>query len=228
MLQNQNRESTSEGASLALLEEHKNKVERRRQQRHVALLRVALLHVGGSKELCVVRNISPSGLSARVYRKLAGGEHVQIEFRSGELLSGAVVWERDWEVGIVFPALIDVEAVLASRWVTESGRGRSLPRIELSCRGKLKMGDRSYDIELQDISQGGAKVKTQTPLVDKGNALLSLAELPPVAGVVRWVGGTDVGISFNECIPFDRLARWIQERRVVSSVSAGSNDGIGN
>ena len=213
MLQNKSRESTSDEASLAHLEEHKAKVERRRQQRQVALLRVALLHAGGSKELCVVRNISSSGLSARVYRKLAGGEHVQIEFRSGELLSGAVVWERDWEVGIVFPALIDVEAVLASRWVTESGRGRSLPRIEVGCRGRLKMGPQTYNVELQDISQGGAKVKTQTPLVDKGDAVLTLPDLPPVAGVVRWVGGTNVGISFNECIPFEQLARWIQAHR---------------
>lgn len=209
----------------ALLEEPQGKVERRLQQRQVALLRVALLHVGGSKELCVVRNISSSGLSARIYRKLVGGEHVQIEFRSGELLSGAVVWERDWEVGIVFPALIDVEAVLASRWVTESSRGRSLPRIEISCRGRLKMGSRSYSAELQDISQGGARVVTQTPLISKGDAVLTLPDLPPVAGVVRWVGGIAVGISFNECIPFDRLARWIQERRADSSVPVGLNGG---
>lgn len=227
MLQNSNRESMLDETSLAVLEEPGAKGERRLQQRQVALLRVALLHAGGNKELCVVRNISSSGLSARVYRKLAGGEHVQIEFRSGEFLSGAVVWERDWEVGIVFPELIDVKAVLASRWITEPGRGRSLPRIEVSCRGRLKLGSQSFSVELQDISQGGAKLKTQRPLVDKGDAVLTLPDLPAIAGVVRWVGGTDVGISFNECIPFEQLARWIQAHRARSSVPA-DHDAKGN
>lgn len=227
MLQNKNRESRVDVASLAFLQGHKAKVERRLEQRQVALLRVALLHAGGSKELCVVKNISPSGLSARVYRKLVGGEHVQIEFRSGQFLSGAVVWERDWEVGIVFPAPIDVDSVLASRWITESGRGRSLPRIEVSCRGRIKSGSRSWSVELRDISQGGAKVKTQTPLADRGDVVLTLPDLPPVAGVIRWVGGTDVGISFNECIPFERLAPWIQMHRADSTVPVGRHDGKG-
>lgn len=217
MVQN-NQASTSDEASLVLSQERKAKIERRREQRQVALLRVALLHAGGSKELCVVRNISSSGLSARVYRKLVEGDHVQIEFRSGELLSGTVVWERDWEVGIEFPALIDVESVLASRWITESGRGRSLPRIEISCHGSLKLGSRSCSIELQDISQGGAKVMTPTPLAGKGDVILVLPDLPPVAGLVRWIGGNEVGISFNECLPFDQLARWIRERRATPSV----------
>jgi hypothetical protein len=53
--------------------------------RQLALLRVALLHSGGVSDICVVRNVSPNGLSARVYRKLSPGDDVEIEFRSGEL-----------------------------------------------------------------------------------------------------------------------------------------------
>src|SRR4051795_9161035 len=62
--------------------------ERRRQVRQLALLRVALLHSGGVSDICVVRNVSPNGLSARVYRKFSPGDDVEIEFRSGELLTG--------------------------------------------------------------------------------------------------------------------------------------------
>ena len=84
------------------------------------------------------------------------------------------------------------------------------------------MGARSYGVMLQDISQGGAKVQTQTPITDGGGLVLSLPDLPPVAGVVRWVGGTEVGISFNECIPFEQLARWIQKHRGASSGGTGA------
>src|SRR3954454_14269894 len=82
--------------------------ERRRQIRQLALLRVALLHAGGASDICVVRNVSPNGLSARVYRKFRDGDEVEIEFRSGELLAGSVVWEEEYDIGIVFPRPIDV------------------------------------------------------------------------------------------------------------------------
>jgi hypothetical protein len=192
----------------------RDRLERRKQARHVALLRVAVLHAGGMRDLCVVKNISASGLSARAYRKFKCDEQVKIEFKSGELLSGSVVWASDWDIGIVFPTAIDVEAVLASRWVTEPGRRRHLPRIEIDCEGRLNTGLRSFNVTLHDISQGGARVEIETPSVELGEVvLLSLPDQPPARGVVRWVGGTQIGISFNECIAFETLARWIQARR---------------
>jgi hypothetical protein len=161
----------------------------------------------------VVKNISPNGLSARVYRKLAAGEQLEIEFRSGELLAGSVVWEDHCDVGIVFPRPINVTAVLASRWTSEKGKRRALPRINVLCPGQLSTGLRSTEVVLQDISQGGASLETNTEVRDLKCVRLSLPDLPPIAGVVRWVSGTKVGVSFNENIGFETLARWIQARR---------------
>jgi hypothetical protein len=193
--------------------EDKAGTERRGQERHTTLLRVALLHAGGVQDICVVKNISSTGLSTRVYTKLAIGESVQIEFRSGELLTGSVVWARDREVGISFRTAIDVNAVLAGRWVTEIGRARNLPRIQVACQGQLRTGSGSRSVLLRDISQAGARLCLETPDAPTGAVVLSLPGLPPVAGVVRWVGGNDLGVSFNEHIAFDLLARWIEARR---------------
>ena len=187
--------------------------ERRRHERQLALLRVALLHAGGINDICVVKNVSTNGLSARVYRKLTTGERVDIEFRSGELLSGAIVWERECDVGIVFPEPIDVAAVLASRRVVEATKRRSLPRINVECRGRISTGLRSVVATLRDISQGGASLEVDGPVAELCNVELFLPDLPPIAGVVRWTSDRNVGISFNGCIAFEQLARWIQVRR---------------
>ena len=187
--------------------------DRRAHPRHTALLRVALLHTKGANDLCVVKNISPTGLSARVYRDLAIEQRVEIEFRSGERLEGSVVWQCDRDVGILFPTPIDVDAVLASRWVTENGRRRNLPRIQIDCEAKLTVGSRSFDVWLQDISQAGAKIKAEVPPARRSEVSLSLPDLSSIAGVVQWVRGNELGISFNECISFERLARWIQALR---------------
>lgn len=199
-----------------LADESKRLGDRRGAKRHIALLRVALLHVSGSKELCVVKNISQSGLSARVYRKLASGDEVEIEFKSGELLSGSVIWDDNWNIGIQFPKPIDVEAVLASRWVIEAGRGRNLPRIDIDFPGRLTLGTSSFEVQLQDISQSGARVRMGTAIAAHAKIVLALEGLPPTAGVVRWTRGSEVGISFNECISFEQLARWIYARRSAS------------
>ncbi|QNP42393.1 PilZ domain-containing protein [Sphingomonas daechungensis] len=114
--------------------------ERRRHERQLALLRVALLHAGGVSDICVVRNISASGLSARAYRPLKIGEAVDIEFRSGERLSGTVVWERERDVGVAFPEPIDVAAVLSNTRTLEPSKRRALPRIKVECRGGFPRG----------------------------------------------------------------------------------------
>jgi hypothetical protein len=187
--------------------------ERRRQVRQLALLRVALLHSGGVSDICVVRNVSPNGLSARVYRKLSTGDDVEIEFRSGELLAGSVVWEDEYDVGIVFPRPIDVTQVLASRWSAQPEKRRALPRITVDCASRLSNGLRSVEVMLRDISQGGASLVSRAHAGSLGKVQLSLPDLPPIAGVVRWISGPNLGVSFNECLAFETLARWIQARR---------------
>jgi hypothetical protein len=187
--------------------------DRRKEGRHVALLRVGVLHARGDRSLCVVKNISASGLSARAYQKVAIGDEVHIEFKSGGLLSGRIVWARDWNLGIRFPDPIDVEAVLSSRWVMEAQRRRNLPRIPLVCDGRLKSGGRSMGVRLLDISQGGARLRLDASPVDVGKADLSLPGLRSIPGVIRWITTDQAGMSFNECLPFEQLASWIYAQR---------------
>ncbi|HYC94594.1 MAG TPA: PilZ domain-containing protein [Sphingomicrobium sp.] len=187
--------------------------ERRRNVRQLALLRVALLHAGGVSDICVVRNVSSSGLSARVYRKLLPGEQVEIEFRSGDLVAGSVVWEHECDVGIVFPKPIDVAAVLSSSRASKATKRRALPRIDVECKGRLSTGLQSMVATLRDISQGGASLEVEGTIANLTNVQLILPDLQPIAGVVRWTSGRNVGVSFNECIAFEQLARWIQAHR---------------
>jgi len=187
--------------------------DRRKEGRHVALLRVGLLHIRGTRTLCVVKNISANGLSARAYQKLSIGDEVHIEFKSGGLLSGRVVWARDWNLGVEFPDPIDVEAVLSSRWVIEAQRRRNLPRIPLVCDGKLKKSGRLMAVKLLDISQGGARLRIDASPVDHGEAVLSLPDLAPAPGVIRWMTTDQAGISFNACLPFEQLASWVHAQQ---------------
>jgi hypothetical protein len=66
---------------------------------------------------------------------------------------------------------------------------------------------------LRDISQGGASLECNADAIGPGNVRLLLPDLPPIVGAVRWTSGLNIGVSFNECLAFETLARWIQARR---------------
>jgi hypothetical protein len=123
-----------------------------------------------------------------------------------------VVWEDEYDVGIVFPRPIDVTQVLAS-WSAQPDKRRALPRITVDCAGRLSNGLRLVEVMLRDISQGGASLESRAHEGSLGKVQLSLPDLPPIAGVVRWISGPNLGVSFNECLAFETLARWIQARR---------------
>lgn len=86
------------------------------------------------------------------------------------------------EIDINFLKPIDVESVLASRWITEIGRGRNLPRIAVTYAGQLALGSEKVAVQLRDISKSGANVRSEGPIVEHSKVILALPGLQPTAG----------------------------------------------
>jgi hypothetical protein len=160
----------------------------------------------------VLRNLSAGGFQAQVYRKLEVGLKLCVEIRQGERIPARVVWCRDWTIGVEFLRAIDCHEALCNPLTSVFGDGFRLPRLEVSCPGRLKIGSRAYPVRLCDISEGGAKVQMRTPMQKLSAAVLSLPDLPPAPGYVRWVDDLRIGIGFNEPLPHDVLARWAASR----------------
>src|SRR5436853_4762099 len=138
--------------------------ERRRETRHLTILRVgALIGVGG-RELCLIRNISAGGVLAHVYSTHKIGSAVSIELKSNQAVSGRVVWADQSNVGIEFDTPIDVEEMLSSQAALDNGWKPRLPRVEVDRLATLRCGARLYGVNTRDISQGGVKVETDQPL----------------------------------------------------------------
>src|SRR5258708_39388346 len=96
--------------------------ERRAQPRQLALLRVALLRANGVRDLCVVKNISPSGLSARIYYKITGGGDVADAIPSPNLPPASAVLARGWEKARRFPSAINIKSFFAHAQSLRDGR----------------------------------------------------------------------------------------------------------
>lgn len=184
--------------------------ERRREERHLKILRVGTLIAGGRRELCLIRNISAGGVLAHVYSKLVTGQRVAIEFKAHQPVDGRVIWVREANAGIQFDAAMDVAGLLANPQVLDNGWRPRTPRVEIDRMATLRVGATTHWVHARDISQSGVKVETDQPIDADTEVVLTLEDFRPLHGTVRWSCGGHCGLAFNELIPFGELIAWLK------------------
>ena len=190
--------------------------ERRRDPRHLTILRVGALIGPSGRELCLIRNISAGGLMAHVYSQHAEGEQVAVELKGHAPIGGSVVWVEESNIGIAFDEQIDVADMLSSQALADSGWRPRLPRIEVDRLATVRSGARVCGVNTRDISQGGVKVETDAPLEVGAQVVLTLDKFRPVQGVVRWCGEGFAGIAFHQLLPFGELMAWLIPERAAN------------
>lgn len=184
--------------------------DRRRDTRHLKILRVGTLIVGAKRELCLIRNISAGGLMAHVYSPLEMGQEVSVALKSHQLLHGRIIWLKDGNAGIEFDDLINVEEMLSNPALLENGWLPRMPRVEVDWLATVRQGSQTIWVTLRDISQGGVKLEADQPLIAGQQVVMTIDKFRSVNGVVRWYEGGVGGIAFNEIIPFQELMSWLR------------------
>jgi hypothetical protein len=185
--------------------------ERRHSERYTTTMRVGTMVTEAGSELCLVRNISCGGLRARVYSDVPVGTRATIELKSGQSVSGEVIWTEGDQIGLRFDAPVDVADVLSSATAAAQGQKARLPRIEIRRFATLRSGIRLLRGETVNISQGGVKLHF-APLqtsITRGPVVVTIAGLDPIPGVVRWAADKEAGVEFNNLVPLKRLFAWI-------------------
>jgi hypothetical protein len=184
--------------------------ERRRDPRHLTILRVGALIGPEGRELCLIRNISAGGLMAHVYSHHVPGETVTVELKTNHPTQGYVIWVSGSNIGVEFDAPIDVAEMLSNQAVLDNGWRPRLPRIEVDRLATLRCGARLYGVNTRDISQGGVKLECDQSLEPGREAVLTLERFRPLTGVVRWCEDGLAGLAFNQLIPFHELMTWLK------------------
>ena len=100
-------------------------------------------------------------------------------------------------------------------WTTEEASRREFPRLEIHCRARIRIGNRQYAGYLHNISQGGAKLRTITPIHRVGAILLRLPDLPPLRCELRWTDSYNAGVRFGTLLPEETLLNWAYSRTAL-------------
>jgi hypothetical protein len=183
--------------------------DRRSDERYLSLLRVGAMSVAGTRELCLIRNISAGGMMIRAYSHIAVGARLSIELKQGDPISGIVQWVENGLTGVTFDSPIDVLGLLASG----TGPRPRLPRIEVDCTAWVRQDGDVLRTRAVNVSQGGIRVETAAQLSVGADVVVTLPGLTPAAGVVKWSHSGAFGIGFNRALVLSELVRWLQDQQ---------------
>ena len=103
-------------------------------------------------------------------------------------------------------------------WAKDSPRRREFARFNILCRARIRIGNRQYAGYLHNISRGGAKLRTISPIRKVGSVILQLPDLRPLLCELRWTDSYNAGVAFGPLLSRSELANWAEMRSTIIEI----------
>lgn len=202
--------STGELSDFILPDDNAQLVERRAEERAATVFRPAIISNEGVRGLCLLRNVSPTGMMAKVYSPVASGASVTVEMNAHLSAIGTVIWSEDGRIGVRFHDRINIDEVLTEIGGKGPGNKVNRPlRLEIDASGELEIDARILTFAVLDISQRGLKVKVPASLRPSDEVMIRINGLDHRKAVVRWTSFGEAGLNFTRPLGMDELATWV-------------------
>ena len=178
--------------------------DQRAARRYTLLLLTAKLIAPAGEFLCILRDVSATGLKARLFHDLPDVADWQLELGSGARHALEPVWQADGHAGFRFAAgPVDPHRLMdqdAGPFPKRHIRLRLELPVLLWADGAARAG------RLCDLSQLGAQIAADPPLALRQLVRIEAPGLPLRHARVRWRRGTAHGLVFHEAFRLDELA----------------------
>lgn len=197
----------------------KASVEARSTTRYTLLVRAAKLVSSHGEFVCVIRDVSETGLSVRLFHGVPQGDPVELHMPGGRCYELNHVWTRGNEAGFEFSKTVDVATL-----INEAGEfpKRGL-RLGLCFPIRVSTLTQSCEAIVENFSQQGARFECdahfaidQTLRIESAENGLKLGEL---RAKVRWRRNRHYGVVFDDTLTlsdFARFAARLQEPQLLN------------
>lgn len=180
--------------------------EQRNAPRVSLMLRSAKLVSPAGEFLCILRDVSATGIKARLFHPIPSAQPLELELGSGDRFAIEQVWAADGHIGCRFvngpvelAALVEEQGQFPKRQI----------RIRLNLPVTLGVGPDHLPGRLLNLSQHGAMVELDQLLALRQPVSISAPDLPLRHARVRWRRGSAHGLVFPEGFRLDELARLV-------------------
>lgn len=180
--------------------------KRARSMRHLPLIRAAKLVAPHGEFVCVVRDVSQTGVRLRLFHATPTGTLIELHMPSGGIYEVSPVWETGNEVGFEFKNKVDLGDFLSD------SRSTSKRGLRLGLAFPIQVDSLSGPGEgiVANLSQQGARFFCDTPFaLDQTLRVQCLEEeicFGEVRAKVRWRRDSEYGIVFDDTLSLDQFA----------------------
>ncbi|KUO53750.1 MAG: hypothetical protein APF82_05195 [Sphingomonadales bacterium BRH_c42] len=176
--------------------------ELRRAPRFRLLIRAAKLITSYGEFVCVLRDVSATGVSVKLFHALPDCKRVELELQCGDRFEMECRWIRGREAGFEFVGSVDVD-----RLVSEVGDfpkrsirlGIQFPLTVITLAGRR-------DAFAENLSQQGARIECNNLLAIDQSVRLEGGGLRENRAKVRWRSGSQYGVVFDDTLSLHDLA----------------------
>ena len=180
-------------------------VEARAAPRFTLLIRAACLVSPQGEFVCVIRDVSETGISVRLFHDVPTGKDIELLMPGGHSYPVTLVWARQREAGYEFKTRVAVEQIIheAGEYPKRGMRlGLHFPVTLNTLAGK-------YEAIIENVSQQGAGFTCDHPLlVDQALRISAEGALDETRAKVRWKRGEQYGVVFDDTLSLEEFARF--------------------
>jgi hypothetical protein len=194
--------------------------EQRAAPRFTLLIRAAKLVCEVGEFVCVIRDVSETGVSMRLFHALPVAESFDLHMPAGGIYPITQVWHRGQEAGFRFAEPLDV-GLLINEASAYPKRGL---RLKLAFPVTLATLTQRCCGVVHNFSQQGALVETEGLFAIDQTLRIEASEIAPelkvIRAKVRWRRGTRYGVVFDDTFTlgdFAKVAAAIQAPHLVAA-----------
>jgi len=194
---------------------HGDYADLRAAPRVTLLIRPAKMSTVEGEFVCVIRDVSATGISLRLFHTPPVGQRATLETEAGQVIEMERVWARERDVGFRFLEPIDVGAVVGE----ESRYPKRKLRLAIELPITLSVLGLEHHAVVQNLSQQGARIQCQQRIAIDQIVRLRSSHIPEVRAKVRWRRGDEYGLVFEDTFQlaqFAHLAARLQSPSLIT------------
>jgi hypothetical protein len=181
--------------------------EQRAAPRFTLLIRAAKLICELGEFVCVIRDVSESGVSVRLFHPLPPGESFNLQMPAGAVYPITLVWDRGTEAGFRFDAPVPVELLVHEASIYPK---RGL-RLGVAFPVTVTTLTQRCNAMVGNLSQQGALLECEALFAIDQNLRIESADkaqgFKETRAKVRWRRGTRYGLVFDDTFTLGDFAK---------------------
>ena len=174
--------------------------------RFTLLIRAAKLIAPNGEFVCVIRDVSESGVSVRMFHRVPDGEQIELHMPAGGQYALKPVWRRDREAGFEFGERVDV-AQLIHEVGEYPKRGM---RLGLCFPIALHTLAGRAEGVVENLSQQGARFTSDAMFAIDQTIRIAVEDdcvpFPEVRAKIRWRREHEYGVVFDDTLSLEDFA----------------------